>query len=504
MDNKKKLYINTVTSLLYQLVSLIIGLVLPRLILGAFGSDINGLTTSITRFLSFISFMEMGIGPVIQSNLYGPLAKKNKEEVAKIYVSAERFYKRIAYIFLIYIIALVVVYPNINRQFDFGFTASLIVIISISTFAQYFFGLTNQVLLSADQKTYVGSIIQIVTIVLNAVACIFLIRLGCSIHIVKLVSSIVFVLRPVALNLYVRNHYDIDRKIKIHGEPIKQKWNGFYQHLAGIVCGETDVILLTIFSTNQNVSIYSVYYMVIIGLTNLLIQAVSGLTSYWGNAYALKKNAELARSFDNVEHIIHFSVTLVFTCCSILIEPFVRVYVMGINDAAAYSNPLFGVLLSLAYAFQCLRIPYDRITKAAGHYKQTQNGALISMIINLLVSIILVRPLGLIGVAMGTIAAMLYHTLYLVFYLKKAILHRGSNYFIKHLLTDIFIFLSGLFCSRFIDFSANSYLIWVFKAFIGFCIVLFISIIVNMVCYPHSVCVIIETLKNKFLRKKGY
>ena len=70
----KKLILNTMASFTNELVTIIMGFVLPRLILVYYGSDVNGLVTSITQFLSFVSLCEMGIGPVIKANLYRPLA----------------------------------------------------------------------------------------------------------------------------------------------------------------------------------------------------------------------------------------------------------------------------------------------------------------------------------------------------------------------------------------------------------------------------------------------
>ena len=104
MNRRKKLYLNTVTALLNQVVALICGFILPIYILAYFGSDVNGLVTSMTRFLSVISFLELGIGPVIQSNLYKPLADNDTDMISKIVVSAERFYRKIAFIFLVYIV----------------------------------------------------------------------------------------------------------------------------------------------------------------------------------------------------------------------------------------------------------------------------------------------------------------------------------------------------------------------------------------------------------------
>ena len=63
----KKAVKNIVTSLLQQLVSIICGLIVPRAIIGAFGSNVNGLIASITQFLGYITLLEVGIGPVIKS-----------------------------------------------------------------------------------------------------------------------------------------------------------------------------------------------------------------------------------------------------------------------------------------------------------------------------------------------------------------------------------------------------------------------------------------------------
>ena len=155
--HKKKLALNTVSSLIYQAIAIICGFILPRLILGFYGSAVNGLVSSINQFLQIIAFLELGLGAVVQSSLYKPLYEKNYDQVSKIWVSANKFFRRIAMILLIYVIVLIVVYPlMINSEFDFWYTAFLILAISISTFAQYYFGIVNQLLLNADQRAYIS------------------------------------------------------------------------------------------------------------------------------------------------------------------------------------------------------------------------------------------------------------------------------------------------------------------------------------------------------------
>lgn len=440
MSSKRKLTINMLVSLLYQIIALICGFILPKQILLYYGSDVNGIISSITRFLSIITFLELGVGPVIQSNLYAPLEKRDYSQISRIVVSAERFYRKIAYGLVAYIVVLSVLYPTINAEFDAFFTVPLLIAISIGSFFQYYFGMTYQLLLGADQKVYIPTALQIITILINTITSIVLIRNGCSIQIVKMASALVYIIRPIVLNIYVKQKYSLNRHIAITEEPIKQKWYGFAQHLASVVCGEADIVLLTIFASYLEVSIYSTYYLVIGGITNLVLITVSGLEPYWGNLMAKGESDELKRSFERTECIIHLIITILFSATAFLITPFVLVYVNGISDSSSYNVPLFGAILTIAYGCQCLRIPYFKIIKAAGHYKQTQNGSYISMSINIVISVAAVTKFGLVGVAVGTFAAMLFHTAYLAYYISTKIIIRKYTYFVYHVLVDVIVF----------------------------------------------------------------
>lgn len=487
MNRKQKLLLNSGTGLLKQFVVVICGFILPRYMLLYYGSDVNGLVSSITHFLAFISLLELGIGPVIQANLYKPLAEKNEEQISKIIISAERFFRRLACIFVAYIAVLAVVFPVfVNTEYDTLFTVSLLIILSISTFAEYFFGVTYQLLLNADQRSYVQTSMQIAATILNTVCCIVVMRLGAPIHIVKLVSSLIFVLRPIGQAIYVHKHYHINKKLKLTEEPIKQKWNGFAQHLAAVVCGNADVVILTMFSTLANVSIYSVYYNVTNGVTMLVMTAATGLEAYFGNMIAKGERKTLERAFSRIEWLIHFAVTVIFTIATITVVPFISVYTRGIHDAD-YIVPLFGMMLMLSYASQCLRVPYFRVIKAAGHFRQTQNGAFISMALNIVISVALVFRFGLVGIALGTLVAMLYHTVYFVWYLRGHILNRSVWHFVKHFAADLMVLGLSWLATKGFALAQASYLSWVVLALKVAAVTLGIAAAVNIVFYFKTV-----------------
>ncbi len=478
MSRKKKLLLNTATGILKQIITVICGFILPRYFLLYYGSSVNGLISSITHFLSFIALLDMGVGAVIQANLYKPLADKDEKQLSRILRSAERFFRRLAYIFIGYIIVLCIILPEIV-EFNTWYTVSLVAIIAISTLAQYLFGVTYQLLLNADQKSYVQLALQIGTIILNTVLSIVLMKLGASVHMVKLMTALIFVIRPLLQMLYVRKHYHVDRKIELEGEPIKQKWNGFSQHVAATVCQNIDVIVLTVFSSLENVSISSVYFNVVNGVQQIIMTAATGIESLFGNMLAKNEIEKLTETFDTIEWIVHVVVTFVFTVAAITIVSFVSVYTKGITDAN-YIAPVFSVVLVTAYGFQCLRIPYFRVIKAAGHFKETQNGAYISAALNIIITLVLVFKFGLIGAATGTLVAMLYHTCYFVWYLRKNILNRKIIVFIKYLLEDGIVIAASVLICRLIKMSEVTYLSWMLYALKVSLIVLAISVLTNV------------------------
>lgn len=494
---KKRLILNTSSSFLYQIVAVICGLIIPRIFIQSYGSAVNGLISSISQFLSFITLLEMGVGAVVQSTLYKPLADKNTFEISKIIVSAERFFKKISYIFVCYILILALLYPVIvNNEFGWCFTASLIVVISISTFAQYYFGITYQMLLNADQRAYIQFYVQAAMLILNALATMVLASIGANVTFLKLVTSFIFLLRPIVFSTYVKKHYKIDHSIVYDGEPIKQKWNGLAQHLASVVLNSTDVIVLTIFSTLENVSIYYVYHAVVNGVKTLVTTVTNSVQATIGDMIARNENETLNDFFSFFEWLVHTLVTLLFASTGILILPFIEVYTKNIVDTNYYL-PAFAVLITLAQASYCLRLPYNIVVLAAGHYKQTQTSAILEAIINIVVSVVLVGKFGLIGVAIGTLVAMCYRTLYFAIYLKNNILRRKISYFIKHVIVDAVSVTLMVISTSWIEMSSISFISWTLLAIEVVSVCLSIALVVNLLLYRDKMMRLMKNIWKK-------
>ena len=495
---------NIITSLLQQVVTVICGLIVPRAIIGTFGSSVNGLVSSITQFLSYITLLEAGIGPVIKSALYKPIAKKDKTQIEKILKASQRFFRVISGIFVVYLIALCFIYPLIvSTEFATGYTVSLIIIIAISTFAEYFFGMVYRLYLQAEQKTYITSTIQIGTTIINAILVVILINFGANIQIVKLGSAFIFVFRPILQNIYVKNKYNINFKEVKEKYELKQKWDGLAQHMASVVHNNTDVAILTIFTNTSEVSVYSVYLYVITGIKNMVQALTGGVDASFGDMIAKNEIDNLNRIFRTYELFYFTLITIVYIVTLVMILPFVNVYTSGITDTNYY-RPVFAILITVAELMWSVRLPYSSVTLAAGHFKETNKGAWVEVFSNLIISIVLVFKLGMVGVAIGTLIAMAIRTIEFMYHTSKYILKRSQIENVKRiiiLIVEMLVLIPiGFFISKFIE--VNSYVSLLFLAVIIGVISLLGVGIVNGIIYKKDLKDLLDMIKRIFKRKE--
>lgn len=438
--------LNIVSSVALQLVTGICGLILPRFILLNFGSEANGLVASVAQLLSYAVLLEGGIGGVMKAALYKPLANGDEAGISAIFSQISRTFRKIAVVFIGFAVALSVCMKFlVDTRFDWLYVFTMVLILSAHTFFSYYVGLPHRILMTADQKLHVIQFTQIVATVLNLLLCLLVMYLGGSIHMVKLTTVAVFLLNPLVQRLYVKRHYKLSRNVDTDRYGHIQKRDGVIHHLAYFIHSNTDVVILSLLGSLQTVSVYTVYNTVIYVLEQLLLSISSGLSGMVGRLIARKEIPELNRVVDRYEACNNTLATGAATVCAILILPFVSIYTGGVTDAQ-YNQPIFALLMIAGSYAYSIRHPYSCVVSAAGHYKETNTGAIGEVTINLVVSLALVKPLGLIGVALGTFAAMTFRTIYTVWYLSKNILHRPVWKFLLKLVCNLMV--SGILINR--------------------------------------------------------
>lgn len=498
----KKVFLNTSFELLLELVTAICSFILPRLILSHFGSSYNGITLSIAQFIGCISLLKSGIGSVTRAALYQPLAQKNYLGISEIVNATQGFMRKVAILFSICCITFACLYPFIvDEDFTWFFSFSLVLIISSSTFAQYFWGLPYQMVLQADQKVYIISIVTIVSTIVNTCIAAIFIFCGFSIHLVKLGSAMVFILPPLFYYFYVKRKYHIDNKITPNYKLISQRWDAFGHQLANFVNTNTDIIIITIILGVKSVSIYAIYYMVADAIKKVVLAFSNGTTAAFGNIIAKEETNILKNRFEQFEVIIFYLSTTLLIITAVLLVPFISLYTEGINDVN-YKLPTFSFFVSLSVFLACIKVPYEQLVFAAGKFKQTRNAAFIEAFIHISASVLLALVMGLNGIVIGFIISAIYRITLFHIFLCKDVLPRPYSCLLKKFaysgLTVIFIV---LIVNSVTIPSVDSYYAWIAEAIFVFFIVFIISTILVFVFFKKEMTAIISLISKRIKRR---
>lgn len=498
----QKAKLNIATTLMSQIVSMLCGIVVPGVMISSFGSEVYGATASVAQFLSYITLLEGGIGGIARAELYDPLAKQDNSGISNVYYASKRFLSGVGAVFIVYTLVIAFFYRDIAdaTSFDRLFTFQLVCVISIATIAQYFGGIAHQILLNADQKRYVSNVVVMVTTVLNTLITVALAYAGFGVITVKLVSSFIFVLRPIIFSAYVRKNYTLVRPTgKISA--LKQKWTGLGQHLAYFFHRNTDIVLLTLLADLKTVSVYSVYYLIVGSMRNLVSSFSGGMEALFGEMFAKKEYSSLRAAFRKYQFILSAVSIVLFGTTVTMIVPFVRLYTSEISDAD-YIQPIFAVVLVFAEVMNCVTQSCSDLVISANRLRESQRGAYGEAAINVGLSIILIRLNPLVGVAVGTLAASVFKGVYYMFYSCKHILEIRIGEIAKSFVfTGVAVGVCALVGLTVIpEIEITNFVLWAVWALVMFVIVSAGTLAAGKILYPDELHSVISSLKTKYKR----
>lgn len=488
MDKRmQRAKVNGLSAVLAQLISTAVGIAVPWLMIEHFGSEAYGATTSIASFLAYISLFEGGIGRVARGALYKPLALGDEEQISCIYLAIKRFFNVIGVAFVGYTLVLAVFYYDIADVtiFDRKYTAALVLVIALSKFAEYMWGISNITLLNAHQRQYVVNAVSMLSNLLNLFAIAILVSAGSGILWVKLASSMVFLIKPLIFTIYIKQKYNI-RKTKTRAV-LKNKATGIAQHAAYVIQNSTASLILTACADLKYVAVYSVYHLVIFSLRNIVTSFTGGMESVFGDMIAQGEQKQLKAIYEKYKLLLTILVIAFFGTAAILIIPFVMLYTRDVHDVD-YEQPLFAILMVMAEALNCLIWPCFNLTIAGNKLKESQIGAYGEAIITVVVSLALVFWNPLLGVAIGALVGAIFKFVFYTFFSGRKILQINVTRLMVHLVivSTAMTLISVVGAAVIRNFALYNYLRWTVAGFCTFTIVTGISLLVGSLVYPSS------------------
>ena len=418
----KKAFYNITLELVLQVVTLVSGLILPRLILEAYGSAYNGVIQTIIRFLGYISVLTLGVAGPTRVAIYQALADGDDHKVSAVLKANELFMRKVALALVGYMIVLAVVYPYMVRdQFGWWDVALLVMIIGAGSLMEYLFGITSRIFLVANQEAYISLTLLIASKIVSTIVTVILILQGFSIHAVRLAMVVCFALEPVLIQLIVRKKYHIRTDVEPDYSALAHRGDAVAHSLADVISQNIGVFLLAILTSPVVISIYSVYNLVLENLQKIQKAFTNNLEAVLGDIWARGEKAKFAEKLGTLEYLMCAFLLLVYTTTGSLILPFVKLYTRDITDAN-YILPTFAVLFVAASAAFSLRDPYIVAVQAAGRYKDTRMLAIREAVLNVVLSLVGIWLWGLSGIVFAALVANLYRTIAYGIYIYRKML----------------------------------------------------------------------------------
>lgn len=498
---KRKLSYNIIFSLLLQIVAVANSFITSKIIITYFGSEINGLIASVNQFLNYISLLEGGVGAVVMAHLYKPIYENDTNKISKIIEASRRFFRQIIYVYLVYTLVLSILYPLIVKpMMDIKLVILLVWILSISLCAQYFFAISYKILLQANHRLYICSIIQIIAYILNICFVIFASIQFKNIIIVKIFSSMSFLLQPLLITIFTDKKY---RKTSDKlNYTLKGRWDGFFQNLAFFINNNTDIVLITLFVNLKEVSVYSIYMLVVNGMKSVILAVSTGFQSLLGRELASCDLERIKLFMRRYFAIILLGSLAGFGTVILMIRQFVLVYIGNIGDYS-YDRVLFPLVIAISQMIICIREPLNLLIVSANKFRETNIGAVIEVILNIIISLLLVKEYGMLGVAIGTLIASLYRLLYFICYLRKNIINLNYKVAIRPmLLITVYVTFISIYYLKFEHFSCRSWGSFIKSGIIYTGMSIILTFILVVIIFPKDIQKLRKLCANKMLKTR--
>lgn len=409
MNKVKTLKLNIITSVLPWIILAIVGFIKIRFFIDVYGSELNGFIQLISQIYGYISLVEMGFGSAITFRLYKPLAENNKEEVAKLFNGSMKIYKKIALQMASIGIIVACVLPFVLQYETLSKIKIVLVfmLFVVDYFLKYIFDLPCRILLYADQKRYKANLIVNISTLVVKLAELVLILTKLNylfvLQVIILLNAAAYILLYIITQKeypWLKNTKEVDTTTREMSKDV------IFHKVSRIVFYGTDNIII---STTKGLglaaaSIYGSYNYIISAIRNVIDLFLQSPLEMLGNKFA-KKNQNIKENFKLYQEFIkatYFIGIMVASLFFIAIDKLIAIWINKEYIVSTFTVAIFAIYLW----YECIGRANLTMIEANGKYKETKKIEIICVIVNIVLSFILVRFLGIAGVVLGTVLAL--------------------------------------------------------------------------------------------------
>lgn len=435
---------NAATSLGGQILNNLLRFVCRTAFMYTLGKNYLGISTLYANILTLLSIAELGFGTAITYSLYKPLAEGDEARIRSLMQYFRRAYRAIGLAIFGIGMCLVPFLPRLLSRIPTEINIyEYYLLYLIQTVVSYLFFAYKAVLLNADQKKYITDLIQyVVQITMNVVQIAELILFR-SFFAYTVLAIVFAVIQNVITACYVDRKYPYLRE---KADPLSradrrtiftQVYATALYKVSSAIGTATDNLIISTFIGTDMVGVYGNYYMIIQVFQNIIDGLVRAFSASVGNLFAVESRQKSEFTFRCLNLLNNFAVAICAVGFLSVFQPFITIW-MG-EDMLLERTVLIIVVYNFAANY--MQLVCNIYNEATGTFVHGKYRAVATAALNLIISIILVRKMGLAGVFVGTIVSRLMTTFWYdpVLLYRRAFQKPVAGYFVRYGVTILLI-----------------------------------------------------------------
>lgn len=394
---------NVISNFGTEFVNLVLKFVTRIIFIKVFGENYLGINGLFTNILTLLSLAELGIGGAIVYNMYKPIAEKNYNYLSALMNYYKKLYRIIGLVVCVIGLMIVPLLKYIvNLEVNVGNITFFYLLYLANTVSSYFLIYKTSILI-ADQKNYVIKICNAIVNVVKFAALTAAAYLFKNFYIYLTIQIAFSVIANYVSSKEAEKRYPfITEKFELPKEDKKNLWNNvthmFMYQLGYVILNNTDNILISIMVGTVAVGFYSNYSMIIMEINILMQLFFSAFQSSIGNLGAVEsadKQYEVYKTISLISFVMNSIISIVL---SVIIQDSIKFLY---TDHYLLGNEIVWVCIFNFYIYNMLQ-PIYCFRNTIGLFKQTKTIMLYTSLVNLVLSVILGKFMGLFGILFAT------------------------------------------------------------------------------------------------------
>lgn len=377
------------------------------------GEEYLGISSLYSNILVLLSVSELGFSSAVAYSLYRPLAEGDTVKISSIMQFYKKAYRIIGLAILVLGLCLIPFLPVLMNGTTDKVNIYFYYILYLSqTVVSYLFFSYKQTLLLADQKKYLVDFVTYGVLVSTNLIQVIVLLVRNSFLEFTLVKIISTVIANLLISIIVDKKYPYikEKAPKLSQAGIKEIFSQVYAQFLYKVCNivgsATDNLIISSNIGVFMVGLYDNYAMIITVIQELLSNVLQAFTGSLGNLFVVEDDKKNELVFRSLNLLNLWFITFASVCFLILFQPFITLWI-----GESYMLDYFVVfIIVMNFATNYMQAVVQIYKDTTGMFLRGKYRPVATVILNLVISLILVKKMGIAGVFLGSIISRLCTT----------------------------------------------------------------------------------------------